>query len=59
MSERLKGTAKFLTSEQVKAMIESCDNPRDQVLIRLLCRRGMRLSEAHRYLEEHKGEVVE
>jgi len=38
----LKG---FLTPEQVEAMIESCDNLRDRVLIRLLWRTGMRISE--------------
>ncbi len=35
----------FFTPEQVEAMIESCDNMRDQVLIRLLWRTGMRVSE--------------
>ena len=38
----LKG---FLTPEQVVAMIKSCDNLRDRVLIRLLWRTGMRISE--------------
>ncbi|MBA7664874.1 Tyrosine recombinase XerC [subsurface metagenome] len=38
----LKG---FLTPEQVEAMIKSCDNLRDRVLIRLLWRTGMRISE--------------
>jgi len=35
----------FLTPEQVEAMIEGCDNLRDRVLIRLLWRTGMRISE--------------
>jgi len=38
----LKG---FLSPEQVEAMIEGCDNMRDRVLIRLLWRTGMRISE--------------
>jgi len=38
----LKG---FLAPEQVEAMLESCDNLRDRVLIRLLWRTGMRISE--------------
>jgi len=38
----LKG---YLTPEQVEAMIKSCDNLRDRVLIRLLWRTGMRISE--------------
>lgn len=38
----LKG---FLSPEQVESMIQSCDNMRDQVLIRLLWRTGMRISE--------------
>jgi len=35
----------FLRPEQVEAMIESCDNLRDRLLIRLLWRTGMRVSE--------------
>jgi len=35
----------FMTPEQVEAMIGSCDNLRDRVLIRLLWRTGMRISE--------------
>jgi len=35
----------FLTPAQVEAMIEGCDNLRDQVLIRVLFRTGMRVSE--------------
>ena len=38
----LKG---FFSVEQVEAMIEGCDNLRDRVLIRLLWRTGMRVSE--------------
>lgn len=38
----LKG---FLTPAQVEAMIKSCDNLRDRLLIRLLWRTGMRVSE--------------
>jgi len=38
----LKG---FLSPGQVEAMIEGCDNLRDRVLIRLLWRTGMRVSE--------------
>ncbi len=38
----LKG---FLTPEQIEAMIGGCDNLRDRLLIRLLWRTGMRVSE--------------
>lgn len=38
----LKG---FFSVEQVEAMIEACDNLRDRVLIRLLWRTGVRVSE--------------
>ena len=38
----LKG---FFSPQQVEAMIESCDNLRDRLLIRLLWRTGMRVSE--------------
>ena len=38
----LKG---YLTPEQIEAMIFGCDNLRDRVLIRLLWRTGMRVSE--------------
>jgi len=38
----LKG---YLTPEQIKSMILNCDNLRDRVLIRLLWRTGMRISE--------------
>ena len=38
----LKG---YLKPSQVEAMIDSCDNLRDRVLIRLLWRTGMRVSE--------------
>jgi len=41
----MKDLRGFLTSEQVEAMIEGCDNLRDRVLIRLLWRTGMRISE--------------
>ena len=41
----MKDLRGFLTSEQVEAMIKSCDNLRDRVLIRLLWRTGMRVSE--------------
>ena len=35
----------YLTPEQIEAMIEGCDNLRDRLLIRLLWRTGMRISE--------------
>ena len=35
----------YLTPEQIEAMIEGCDNLRDRLLIRLLWRTGMRVSE--------------
>ena len=35
----------FMTPSQVEAMIDACDNRRDRVLIRLLWRTGMRVSE--------------
>ena len=41
----MKDLRGFLTPEQVEAMIESCDNLRDRLLIRLLWRTGMRISE--------------
>jgi len=41
----MKDLRGYLTPEQVEAMIESCDNLRDRVLIRLLWRTGMRISE--------------
>jgi len=41
----MKDLRGFLTPEQIEAMIESCDNLRDRVLIRLLWRTGMRISE--------------
>ena len=41
----MKDLRGFLTPEQVEAMIKSCDNLRDRVLIRLLWRTGMRISE--------------
>ncbi len=41
----MKDLRGFLTPEQVESMIESCDNLRDRVLIRLLWRTGMRISE--------------
>ena len=41
----MKDLRGFMTSEQVEAMIEGCDNLRDRVLIRLLWRAGMRISE--------------
>ncbi len=41
----MKDLRGFLSPEQVEAMIESCDNLRDRVLIRLLWRTGMRVSE--------------
>ena len=41
----MKDLRGFLTPEQVEAMIEGCDNMRDRVLIRLLWRTGMRISE--------------
>ena len=44
-AKAMKDLRGFLTPEQVEAMIESCDNLRDRVLIRLLWRTGMRISE--------------
>lgn len=41
----MKDLRGFFSVEQVEAMIESCDNLRDRVLIRLLWRTGMRVSE--------------
>ena len=41
----MKDLRGFLTPSQIEAMIESCDNKRDRVLIRLLWRTGMRISE--------------
>ncbi len=41
----MKDLRGFLTPEQIEAMIESCDNLRDRLLIRLLWRTGMRVSE--------------
>ena len=41
----MKDLRGFMTPEQIEAMIESCDNLRDRVLIRLLWRTGMRISE--------------
>jgi len=41
----MKDLRGFFTTEQVEAMIENCDNLRDRVLIRLLWRTGMRVSE--------------
>ena len=41
----MKDLRGFLAPAQVEAMIESCDNLRDRVLIRLLWRTGMRISE--------------
>lgn len=41
----MKDLRGFFTPAQVEAMIESCDNRRDRVLIRLLWRTGMRISE--------------
>ncbi len=41
----MKDLRGFFTPEQIEAMIESCDNLRDRVLIRLLWRTGMRISE--------------
>jgi len=41
----MKDLRGFLAPAQVEAMIKSCDNLRDQVLIRLLWRTGMRVSE--------------
>lgn len=41
----MKDLRGFLTVEQIEAMIKSCDNLRDRVLIRLLWRTGMRISE--------------
>jgi len=41
----IKDLRGFLTPAQVEAMIENCDNLRDRVLIRLLWRTGMRISE--------------
>lgn len=38
----LKG---FLTTEQIQAAIDACDNLRDKILIRLLWRTGCRISE--------------
>jgi len=41
----MKDLRGFLSVEQIAAMIESCDNLRDRVLIQLLFRTGMRVSE--------------
>ncbi len=41
----MKDQRGFLTMAQIEAMIESCDNLRDRVLIRLLWRTGVRISE--------------
>ncbi|MBA7545159.1 Tyrosine recombinase XerD [subsurface metagenome] len=41
----MKDLRGFLTPEQIEAMIEGCDNLRDRLLIRLLWRTGMRVSE--------------
>ena len=41
----MKDLRGFFTAEQVEAMIMGCDNLRDRVLIRLLWRTGMRVSE--------------
>jgi len=41
----MKDLRGFFAPAQVEAMIESCDNLRDRVLIRLLWRTGMRISE--------------
>ena len=41
----MKDLRGFMTPEQVESMIKSCDNLRDRVLIRLLWRTGMRVSE--------------
>jgi len=41
----MKDLRGFFNSDQVEAMIEGCDNLRDRVLIRLLWRTGMRISE--------------
>ena len=41
----MKDLRGFFTPEQVDAMIKGCDNLRDRVLIRLLWRTGMRVSE--------------
>ena len=41
----MKDVRGFFSVEQVEAMIEGCDNLRDRVLIRLLWRTGMRVSE--------------
>ena len=45
LARAMKDLKGFLTPEQVEAMIEGCDNLRDRVLIRLLWRTGMRVSE--------------
>jgi len=41
----MKDVRGFLTPKQIEAMIEGCDNLRDRLLIRLLWRTGMRISE--------------
>ncbi|MBA7692276.1 Tyrosine recombinase XerC [subsurface metagenome] len=41
----MKDLRGFMTPEQIGDMIEGCDNLRDRVLIRLLWRTGMRISE--------------
>lgn len=41
----MKDLRGFFSVEQVEAMIEGCDNLRDRLLIRLLWRTGMRVSE--------------
>ena len=44
-SRAMKDLRGFFSPEQVDAMIKGCDNLRDRVLIRLLWRTGMRVSE--------------
>ncbi len=41
----MKDLHAYLTPKQIKAMIKSCDNLRDRLLIQILWRTGMRISE--------------
>ena len=45
LARAMKDLKGFLTPSQIEAMIEGCDNLRDRVLIRVLWRTGMRVSE--------------
>jgi len=45
ITRAMKDLQAYLTPEQIGAMIESCDNLRDRLLIQLLWHTGMRVSE--------------